>query len=46
VFTLSLRGRNFDARIWTVRARFDGVWGEGVDDIHQHLLVEAPVQSR
>jgi hypothetical protein len=41
-FTLSVRGRNLDARIWTVRARFDGVWGEGVDDISEHLLVQAP----
>lgn len=41
-FTLSVRGRNLDARIWTVRATFDGIWGEGVDDISQHLTVQAP----
>ena len=45
-FTLSVRGRNLDARLWRVRARFDGSWGETVDDIHQHLIVEAPTQSR
>jgi hypothetical protein len=41
-FTLSVRGRNLDARIWTVRVNFDGVWGKGVDDISQHLTIGAP----
>ena len=41
-FTLSVHGRNLDARIWTVQASFDGVWGEGVDDIGEHLTVGAP----
>ncbi len=45
VFTLSVRGRNLDARIWTVRASFDGVWGEGVDDISEHLIVRAPERA-
>jgi len=45
-FTLSLRGYNLDAHIWTVSARFDGVWGEGVDDIHSHLVVEPPSRVR
>jgi hypothetical protein len=41
-FTLSVRGRNLDARIWTVGANFDGVWREGVDDISEHLIVQDP----
>jgi hypothetical protein len=45
LFTLSVRGRNLDARIWTVRASFDGVWGEGVDDISKHLIVRAPERA-
>lgn len=44
-FTLSVRGRNLDARIWTVQASFDGVWGEGVDDIGKHLFVQAPERA-
>jgi hypothetical protein len=45
-FTLSLRGRNLDARMWRVRARFGGSWGETVDGVHRHLIVEAPTLSR
>jgi len=45
-FTLSVRGWNLDACVWTVRATFDGVWGSDVDDVHQHLIVEHPVRAR
>jgi hypothetical protein len=45
-FTVSVRGYNLDAHIWTVRARFDGTWGEGVDDIHTHLVIEPPSRVR
>ncbi|MGH2998087.1 MAG: hypothetical protein ACRDNM_02200 [Gaiellaceae bacterium] len=44
-FTLSVRGRNLDARVWTVYASFDGVWGEDVDDIGAHLIVRTPEQT-
>lgn len=44
-FTLSVRGRNLDARIWTVEASFDGVWGEDVDDISLHLIVHPPAPA-
>ncbi len=43
-FTLSVRGRNVDAIIWTVTATFDGCWGDGVDDIHHHLVIGAPAR--
>jgi hypothetical protein len=42
-FTLSVRDWNLGASVWTVRARFDGVWGNHVDDVHQHLIVEPPI---
>ena len=45
-FTLSVRGWNLDARVWTVGATFDGFWGVDVDDVHQHLIVEQPVRAR
>ncbi|MGC9221926.1 MAG: hypothetical protein ACP5H2_11355 [Solirubrobacteraceae bacterium] len=45
-FTLSVRGWNLGASVWTVRARFDGVWGNHVDDVHQHLIVEPPIRPR
>jgi hypothetical protein len=45
-FTLSVRGWNLDACVWTVRATFGGVWGGDVDDVHQHLIVEQPVRAR
>lgn len=41
-FTLSVRGRNLDARIWAVPATFDGCGGDGVDGIHDHLIIGIP----
>jgi hypothetical protein len=41
-FNLSVRGRDVDAKIWTISAAFDGCWGEEVDDIHHHLVVGVP----
>lgn len=42
LFTLSVRGRNLDSRVWTVQASFDGLWGEHVDDVTLHLTVNTP----
>jgi hypothetical protein len=45
-FNLSVRGHNLDARIWTVRAKFDGYWGDELDDIQNHLTVDIPKTPR